>query len=195
MGTGNVTRGYLIVHGWHGSGRNHWQTWLANRLRDAGEQVRYPVLPDFHTPRLDEWLATLHTELAALDGRDERVVVCHSLAVLLWLHHAAASAAAPVDRLLLVAPPGPALCVPEVASFFPPPLDNAPLKRSAREILLVCTDNDPCCPEQAAQFYGRPLGVETVTIAPEAGHINEAAGYGPWPAVEQWCLTGTFPLI
>ena len=54
MLTQQKTRGFLIVHGWHGSGQNHWQTWLANRLAAAGEYVRYPVLPDFDTPRLDE---------------------------------------------------------------------------------------------------------------------------------------------
>jgi len=193
MFTQQKSRGFLIIHGWHGSGRNHWQTWLANRLTAAGEFVRYPVLPDCSTPRLDEWLATLRTELSLLEEKEERVVVCHSLGVLLWLHHAATLSSAPVDRLLLVAPPGPALCVPEVASFFPPPLDGAALKRSAGEIRLVCTDNDPCCPERAALFYGLPLRIETSIIAPEAQHINEVAGYGSWPEVEQWCLTNTFP--
>lgn len=194
MLTQQKTRGFLIVHGWHGSGQNHWQTWLANRLTAAGECVRYPVLPDFDVPRLDEWLATLHAELSLLEDKEERVVVCHSLGVLLWLHHAVTPSSAPVDRLLLVAPPGPALCVPEVASFFPPPLDRGALKRSAGEIRLICTDNDPCCPERAALFYGRHLDIETDIIAPEAQHINEAAGYGPWPGVEQWCLTNTFPM-
>ncbi len=23
-----------------------------------------------------------------------------------------------------------------------------------------------------------------------AGHVNIEAGYGPWPAVEDWCLSG-----
>jgi predicted alpha/beta hydrolase family esterase len=37
--------------------------------------------------------------------------------------------------------------------------------------------------------YGTPLGIETDLI-PGAGHINPEAGYGPWPAVERWCLDG-----
>ena len=37
---------FLILHGWQGSGPGHWQTWLAGRLRDRGERVSYPELPE-----------------------------------------------------------------------------------------------------------------------------------------------------
>ena len=51
----------------------------------------------------------LEAELGQL-GTGERVVVAHSLSVLLWLHAAAAlGTAARVDRVLLVAPPSPAV--------------------------------------------------------------------------------------
>lgn len=178
-------RSFLILHGWGGSGPGHWQTWLAGRLRATGETVRYPLLPDPDDPLLDRWLAALCAELGAQPG--ERVVVCHSLAVLLWLHHAQSRDAGSVDRLLFVAPPGPSANNPQVASFFPPPLDVAALRRSAREILLVCSAADPFCPEKAELVYGRPLGIGTHVLPAEARHINVAAGYGPWPWVEDWC--------
>lgn len=201
-GNGSGLRSFLILHGWGGSGPEHWQSWLAGRLQAAGETVQYPSLPDPDDPLLDHWLAALRTELGAMAG--ERVVICHSLAVLLWLHYAQTGDAGPLaaipgrrgtcasctssaDRLLLVAPPGPSVNNPQVETFFPPPLDAAALRRSAREILLVCSANDPFCPEQAAVIYGAPLGLDTRMLAPEAGHINVAAGYGPWPWVEQWC--------
>jgi predicted alpha/beta hydrolase family esterase len=71
-------RGFLILHGWAGSGAEHWQTWLAERLSAAGEFVRYPVLPDYDAPDLAEWLSVLRQELSALDGFTERAVICHS---------------------------------------------------------------------------------------------------------------------
>ena len=179
--------GFLVLHGWCGSGPDHWQTWLAERLRERGERVRYPLLPDPESPALAGWLTALRAELDALKGTGERVVVCHSLAVLLWLHHAQQPGVGTVDRLLLVAPPGPSANNPQVESFFPAPLDPRALKHSAREILLVCTDADPYCPERAALIYGAPLGIETQLLPPAAGHINVAAGHGPWPWVEQWC--------
>jgi predicted alpha/beta hydrolase family esterase len=179
-------RSYLLLHGWGGSGPEHWQSWLARRLRAVGEFVRYPSLPDSDDPQRDAWLNALHTELGAPPG--ERVVVCHSLAVLLWLHYARQPSVGSVARFLLVAPPGPSVNNPQVESFFPAPLDGAALRRSAREVLLVCSAADPFCPEQAALLYGAPLDIETQVLPAEARHINVAAGYGPWPWVEQWCL-------
>lgn len=178
-------RSFLILPGWGGSGPEHWQTWLAQRLTAAGETVFYPALPDVDNPVLDIWLEALQTVLASMPGAP--VVVCHSLAVLLWLHYAQTREPVMADRLLLVAPPGPAANTPQVATFFPPPIDPAALQRSAWDILLVCTDADPFCPERAVDYYGRPLGIRSYVLPPEAGHINVAAGYGPWPWADQWC--------
>ena len=182
-------RGFLILHGWAGSGPDHWQTWLAEQLSAAGEFVRYPVLPGYDAPSLVEWLSVLRQELAALDGVAERVVICHSLAVVLWLHHANSQSASRVARLLFVAPPCPRGCLPEFASFFPAPLDNIALMRSAKQVRLICTDDDPYCPEGAAGYYGRALGIETEILPPESGHINVESGYGPWPTALHWCLS------
>ena len=73
-------RGVLILHGWQNRRPpDHWQFWLAERLRRRGERVLYPQLPSPDEPVLQEWLALLRAELAML-GDGERVVVCHSLA-------------------------------------------------------------------------------------------------------------------
>ena len=182
-------RSFLILHGLGGSGAQHWQTWLANTLRSRGENVCYPTLPDFDAPELEAWLSSLRQLLPQIEG--EQVVICHSLSVLLWLHHAQSTSLPPVERLLLVAPPGPSAGVPEIESFLPPPLDKAALQRSARSAQLVCTDADPYCSERASIFYGQPLGLPIELLPLEAGHINVASGYGPWPWVEQWCLQST----
>jgi len=178
-------RSFLILHGWQGSGPDHWQTWLADRLASAGEDVRYPDLPDPDTPQVDEWANALHAELAAMTG--ERVVVCHSLACLLWAHEAAQVAQeGPVDRALLVAPPCPVSPIPNAHTFYPTPLDAEAVAASARELRVVGTDNDPYCPAGAERSFARPLAAP-IDVLPGAGHINPDAGYGPWPAVEAWC--------
>ena len=181
-----MARTFLILHGWQGSGPDHWQTWLADRLRAAGETVAYPDLPDPFEPRLEDWLAVI--ERAHAD-----TVVCHSLACLLWLHHAAAGGR-PAERVLLVAPPSPAGAPEELATFFPAPLDAGALAGSAPDgVRLVCSDDDPYCPEGAAELYGRPLGVP-VDLLPGRGHLNPDAGLGPWPAVEAWAREGAAPV-
>jgi predicted alpha/beta hydrolase family esterase len=170
--------GFLILHGYEGNGPDHWQSWLAGRLRDAGHDVAYPDLPDPLRPDLGAWLATLERE-----RRDGDVVVCHSLGCLLWLHHRARDGP-PAARVLLVAPPCPSATeqVGALAGFFPAPLDPA-LARGAR---LVCSDDDPYCPEDARAAYAEPLAIEA-DLLPGAGHINPDSGYGPWPSALAWC--------
>ena len=171
----------LILHGYEGNGADHWQTWLARRLRERGDDVAYPALPDPLHPDLNAWLRVLERE-----RRDGDVVVCHSLGCLLWLHHRAAGAP-PAERVLLVAPPGPsaAEAVPALAGFFPVALEP----RLAREARLVCSDDDPYCPEDARAIFAEPLGVP-VGLLPGAGHINPDSGFGPWPEVLAWVLSG-----
>ena len=54
----------------------------------------------------------------------------------------------------------------------------------------MCSDNDPYCPEGAANVY---RGLPTDLLEGE-GHINPDSGYGPWPAVEAWARTGATPV-
>jgi predicted alpha/beta hydrolase family esterase len=179
-------RSFLILHGLEGSGPGHWQTWLAARLRADNERVAYPDLPDAEMPSLRSWQERLEGEIEALP-EGEVIVVCHSLSCLLWLHHIAGGAAQ-ADRVLLVAPPSEGAGVPQIAGFFPVPLPR--LTTGAR---LVCADDDPYCPEGAAELYGAPLGIP-VDVIPGGGHLNPEAGYGAWPAVEAWCLDGDRPI-
>src|SRR5262245_6432455 len=118
------SRRFLILHGAENRRpRDHWQHHLAENLRGRGEIVLYPQLPDPDTPSLDAWPELLRAELAQL-GDGERVVVCHSLSVLLWLHHASSpQGSAPADRVLLVAPPSSSVLWPAVGAFAPPVLD------------------------------------------------------------------------
>src|SRR4051794_27112158 len=173
---------YLILHGYQGSGPGHWQSWLAGRLRSADAIVRFPDLTDADQPNLQLWLDALERELDAFS--EAPVVICHSLACLLWMHHVAREGK-PATRLLLVAPPSLAGAPETLHSFFPGPavtLDDA---------RLVCSDNDPFCPEGAANVYpGLPTD-----ILPRAGHINPDTGFGPWPAVEAWARDGVTPLV
>lgn len=188
-----MARRFLVVHGWQNHRpAAHWQHWLTERLRRRGEQVLYPQLPAADDPVLADWLAVLRAELAML-GDGERVVITHSLGCLLWLRHAeTARPEERVDRLLLVCPPSASALPHALSTFFPRPGDGAALSRSVvRRPELVCTDGDPWCAEGAAQVYGRALDLD-VHHVPGGGHLAIEDGYGPWPAVERWALSGVF---
>ncbi|MFL5827422.1 MAG: RBBP9/YdeN family alpha/beta hydrolase [Thermoleophilaceae bacterium] len=178
-----------MLHGWQGSGPDHWQTWLAERLRALGEDVSYPGLPSPDAPRLDDWLGALRDELEAARG-SELVVLCHSLAGIVWLHHAARPVSDVVaDRVLLAAPPCPPWTAPELAAFPYARMDRAGVAQVARSTRMVSSDNDPYCPRGAANVYPAALGIECEVI-PGAGHINTDSGYGPWPLAERFALEG-----
>ena len=154
--------------------------------------MRYPLLPQPTTPRLDGWLGSLRPLLAAMPG--ERVVLCHSLGSILWLQHAhSAEPEHHVDRVLLVAPPSPRAKLPGVVGFFPLEVTARQVAAAAGSTRLVCSLDDPYCPECGDTLYGHVLGIETDLID-GAGHLNVDAGYGPWPAVREWALTGAVPL-
>ena len=180
-------RSILILHGWQGNGPDHWQTWLADRLRAAGQDVLYPRLPDCDHPCPDRWGAALHAQLDAMAGA-ERVVICHSLACVLWLREAPrVPRRLRADRCLLVAPPCPSAGIDELARFYPTGADREGIVGAAVRTRLVCSDNDPYCDEGAARAWGAPLALE-VDLLVGAGHLNTDAGFGPWPEVEDWAL-------
>jgi predicted alpha/beta hydrolase family esterase len=169
---------FLILHGLEGSGPEHWQTWVAERLRGHGLRVSFPELPAAAAPRLAEWLEALRAELEGLP-RDETTVLCHSLGSLLWLHHDGR----PVRRALLVAPPQPDEEVPPAVGFRPVPAARS----AARETRFVCSTDDPWCPPERSQALADAVGAPVDWLV-NAGHVNADAGFGPWPALEAWCL-------
>ncbi|MET8562535.1 alpha/beta hydrolase [Streptomyces flaveolus] len=190
-----TTHAYLILHGWQNHRPpEHWQHWLADRLTALGHRVGYPQLPDADDPDLDVWLGELARHLEELnDGPGERVVVAHSLSAVLWLHAAARGMKQQryADRVLLVSPPSGSVLAryPEVAAFAPPALDFT-LPGPTR---LVAGDDDPYCPGGADTVFAEPLGIPA-DVLPGAAHLDLDAGYGPWPAVLDWCVGGTAPL-
>ena len=181
----------LIVHGWENRRPvGHWQRWLAGQLTAGGHEVRYPQFPDPDFPVLDDWLSLLRVELAALDDDgDERVLVCHSLAVLLWWQAAPSLGALQPDRVLLVAPPSADVLrgFPEVAAFAPPGIETKPLPADlVARTRLVAADDDPYFPGGAASLYADRFGLDA-DVVPGGRHLDLPAGYGSWPAVLAWC--------
>ncbi len=188
-------RRFLILHGVENRRPpGHWQHWLAEELRRRREVVLYPQLPDPDSPSLETWLELVRAELAQL-GDGERVVLCHSLAALAWLHLAdRLRADERVHRVLLVSPPGADVLWPEIAHFAPP-TDLSPhsLQSASEATRIVCSDDDPYCPHGADRLYADPLQIPADRIS-DGGHLSADDGYGPWPSMLAWCLDRTVPL-
>jgi len=170
----------LILHGWHGSDIPHWQGWLAQQLVLDNCIVAFPKLSDNRFPDKERWV---DEALSVMETLNPDVVVCHSLGCTLWLHlcsHLTHS----VKKLLLCAPPRDHGDTPEITSFFPvASVDDlhADIK------ILVVSDNDPYISIDEAHEFACKLNVP-MEILHDAGHINSASGFGPWPWVKEWVL-------
>lgn len=186
-----MSRRFLVLHGWRNHRPpEHWHWWLTDRLRTRGEQVLYPQLPSADEPVLADWLDAFRAEWLQMGG-GERVVVAHSLGCLLWLHAASRGLVdPPADRVLLVAPPSPGSTArhPEMAGFVPPTDPGAVAASSRAVVRLVASDRDEFSPEGTAHtLYGEPLALDSEVLF-GTGHLTVEDGFGPWPAVLDWCL-------
>jgi predicted alpha/beta hydrolase family esterase len=181
-------RRFLVLHGWQNSRpRHHWQWQLVEELRRGGEQVLYPQLPDPDRPSLALWTELLLAELDQL-GSEERVVIAHSAGVMLFFSAAPLIAQTrPIDRVLLVAPPSRQVLArhPAIAQFADIQVDARAVHSAAGSVRLVCTDNDPYCPEGADSVFSDV--VVDVDLLPGQAHLDPDAGYGYWPSVAAWC--------
>lgn len=170
----------LILHGWHGSDTPHWQAWLAQELVLADCIVAFPQLSNNTEPQCEEWIAEA---VSIIDDFRPDIVICHSLANILWFHVCDVLERS-VEKLLLCAPPRDHSDTPEVTTFFPSPI---PSDLHADEVLMVVSDNDPYMSLDESIMLAMKLQVDLKVIK-NGGHLNTSAGYGPWPWVKEWVL-------
>jgi len=160
----------LVVPGLHGSGPEHWQSWL-ERMEPGAVRIS---LEDWGHADLDRWAAaideTLHEHRA-----EAWIAVGHSFGCLALAHHAARGGRG-VHGALLVAPADPARFGVDEASV------GQPLPFAST---LVVSSNDPWMSHADALYFGQRWGCSIVE-AGDAGHINPGSGYGPWPSARHW---------
>lgn len=140
--------------------RPHWQQWWA--LRDpaalvVADEPWAPTAPD------------------AWEMQVAGAILAHPGAILVGHGYGAIVAARLLTHWPQLQVAGALLVAPADAS-------GAPLPEGCITVptLLVASRNDPYLPFAAAERQARAWGVEAVDIG-HAGHIDAAAGFGPWP--------------
>lgn len=166
----------LLLHGWGGSDFPHWQSWLAGELaRDYGT-VSFPLLDNPHFPSKNRWMRQVKDLLVEFKPD---IVVCHSLANILWFHLCHDGEIAPVETLFLVAPPRLDCTIDTIKSFFPV---TPPTNPFAQNVRMVTSTTDPYMTPSEAEALQKALGVP-MTVLENAGHINADNGFGEWPGI------------
>ena len=164
----------LILHGWGGSDYPHWQSWLAGEIAKNYGRVSFLKFSNIDFPDKDEWKDELVKEL---EDFSPDIVICHSVANILWFHICNDVKPAQIEKLYLVVPPSLKCDIPELASFYPCKL---PTDLYAKDSLLITSTNDPYMTQEEADSIQKALDIP-MKVLDSAGHINADSGFGPWP--------------
>jgi len=174
-----MSKKVLILHGWGGSDYPHWQAWLASELIKENYTVSFPLLPNKEDPNLKEWLEYLKVEF---DHFKPDIVVCHSLANILWFHFVEKYDIKSIDKLMLVAPVRQNCTIKELETFFPYPIVE---DLKSDEIIMVGSSDDQYLSVEEAIDLQSSLNIG-LKILEKAGHINANSGYGELSCAKEW---------
>ncbi|WP_429502206.1 RBBP9/YdeN family alpha/beta hydrolase [Pseudomonas sp. 2835] len=170
----------LIVPGLREHVADHWQTLLAARL------AKVQTVPALQRNGLDcnARVEAIEQALQQIDG--DVVLVAHSAGVLMVAHWAARYQR-PIKGALLAAPPDLQAAWP--AAYPSPdslhangwsPLPITPLPFPS---IVAASSNDHLASLEAVSSMARGWGSQLLELG-AVGHLNPAAGYGPWPQAE-----------
>lgn len=170
----------LILHGWGGSDFPHWQSYLAGELAKDYGIVAFPLLSDKDLPLKDKWLLEVKSILKSFEPD---VVVCHSLANIVWFHLCNEGELQGVKKLFLVAPPRLTCNIPELSTFSPV---QVPSTLFAKSVTLITSTNDLYMDEDEAKALADAIITDENQehiILENAGHINATSGFGEWKEI------------
>lgn len=157
----------LLIPGLDGSPAPHWQHWWA-----ATDPTALIVEQrSWSKPTLEAWL----TEIAAATLiHPGAVLVGHSLGAIAIVRLLASWPQVRVAGALLVAPAEPSRS-PRTQAF-----GRIPQLDLGVPTIVAASTNDPWMDHDRARNLSEDWGADFIDMG-EAGHINVASGYGPWP--------------
>ncbi|MBK4214811.1 alpha/beta hydrolase [Paracoccus caeni] len=157
----------LIVPGLDGSPAPHWQDWWARTDLNAA----MIDLPAPHRPVRAAWEAALAVAIIKNPGS---ILVGHSLGSVVIAQMLATWPGLPVRAAVLVAPAS-----PQGSDRLK---DFGALPRVSFDVptVVVASHNDPWMTFDEATDLSEHWGSTLIDLG-NAGHVNVASGFGPWP--------------
>ncbi len=161
----------IVVPGLSDSGPGHWQSlW-----EEENPHFHRIELQDWYQVDPEQWLAAIDRAVARCDRAP--IAIAHSLgcaALAKWVDLKRGT----VAGAMLVAPPDVERTDHsyDISRFAPVPRTKFPFPST-----VVASNDDPWCSIARAQWMATCWGSTFVSAGP-CGHINVAAGFGPWPS-------------
>lgn len=165
----------LILHGTNGNSKENWFPWLEQELIKKGYEVWTPDLPHAEKPNLETYGAFIFKNFTFTRSS---VIIGHSsgaVAILGILQ--ALPEDIVVDAAILVAGFTDNLSWDALDELFLRPFDWEKIKKHARKIVLIHSDNDPYVALRHGEKLKSHLGAELV-IMPGQFHFSVSSA-GP----------------
>lgn len=168
----------LIIPGYRGSEDTHWQSWMESQLPGSKR-----IHQNWEQPILSNWATNISRTLTDLTS--PAWLIAHSFGCLASIL-AAIENQEKVAGMMLVAPADPERFdqngVKRGHGVGASESIRAQIPAHALPVpsLLIVSDNDPWMQASKARLWGKCWGSHIFTLK-EAGHINTASGFGPWP--------------
>jgi uncharacterized protein len=163
---------YLFVPGYGNSLGDHWQAqWFLSLPRSHWAQLGQWESPDKNT-----WVAHLDAAIAACET--PVVLISHSLGGLAIAHWAQTHPSNAVLGAWLVAVPDPA------RPHFPSSItgfEKTPRQALPFPSMMLISEDDPYAELPWSLALAADWGAQYQRLG-DAGHINLASGFGPWPS-------------
>ena len=174
----------LMVPGLRDHVAEHWQTLLEAKLEAQGQ--RAASVPPLEADKLScaARVAALDKAISAIDG--PVILVAHSAGVMTTVHWAQRHArqihgallAAPADLDTPLPSGYPTQDVLQKNGWLPCPRKLLPFPS-----IVAASRNDPLAPYARVASMAMDWGSRLADLG-EVGHLNPAAGFGPWPMAE-----------
>jgi predicted alpha/beta hydrolase family esterase/AraC-like DNA-binding protein len=171
----------LIVPGLRDHVPEHWQTHLQHELERRGTRVASVPRRTNEKLSCELWIDAIEESLEEMPG--PVILVAHSGGVLMVVHWAQRHRR-PIHGALLATPA-------DIENPLPPgypsqdelrrngwlPVPRLPLPFRS---IVAASSNDPLAPHDRVVQFADAWRSELLELG-EVGHLNPAAGYGPWP--------------
>ncbi|MCP1171113.1 RBBP9/YdeN family alpha/beta hydrolase [Ralstonia chuxiongensis] len=184
MTLSNTSPTILMVPGLRDHVAEHWQTLLEARLRAAGHKAA--SVPPLEVDRLScaARVAALDKAVSAIDG--PVILVAHSAGVMITVHWAKRHArkihgallATPADLDTQLPSGYPTQDVLQKNGWLPCPRRPLPFPS-----IVAASRNDPLASFERVAGMAADWGSRLIDLG-DVGHLNPAAGFGPWPMAE-----------
>jgi uncharacterized protein len=163
---------YLVVPGVTNSSPQHWQSLWE---KEFPERFRRIEQAEWDTPFVDDWTATIETEVQK-ESPERVILVAHSLGCTAVAHWARRFGTR-IKGAFLVAPSD---CEAATYNFDTKGFAPIPLEKLPFPSLVIASTDDEYVPFERARFFADAWGSDFTDVGPK-GHINGGSGFGEWP--------------